>query len=188
MYVIKISVYFQANQGPKQEKRFMFNCLKGGIVKRGQVVNLVAESKVAPPVNNIHKVFTVCCTGTGMRAACGVRVLRYSQRGEVRQVGERARVHVRQRVGAQLQAREAAARLQHARRHHLHAVAGQRPAHTRGQSQAARGATLHTPHILTGPPAAAAAAPRPAPPTAGSPPAVCTQTHTLTYSAMLRES
>ena len=54
----------------------------------------------------------------------------YSQRGEVRQLRERARVHVRQWVGAQLEAREAAARLQHARLHHLHAVARQRPGDT----------------------------------------------------------
>lgn len=49
------------------------------------------------------------------------------QRGEARQVVERVRVQLRQRVGAQLQARQPRARLQ-PRRHALDAVVGQGPA------------------------------------------------------------
>lgn len=105
----------------------------------------------------------------------------------MRQVREGARVHVRQRVGAQLEAREAAARLQHARRHHLHAVAGQRAATPRAVTPTHSHSHTYThTRILTGPPAAAADAPRPAPPSAGSPPGACTHTyaHTFTYSTI----
>lgn len=63
------------------------------------------------------------CTAGGRVPSAGGS--EYSQHGEVRQVLQRARVQARQRVRAQLQAREAAAGMQSAGLHHLHTVVRQ---------------------------------------------------------------